>query len=210
MKIDDTKVVRQFEAEISKYANAKYGVSVSSNSNGIFLSLMLLKHKGILRDGDTIEIPKQTFVSVPMMIKNCRLNVKFRNEKWSGAYPLVHVESGENIIWDSATRFTEDMYQEPLYVLSFQAKKILKIERGGMILTNNTEYYTLLKKMRINGRTECLTQVDDKYSILGYNCYMTPSQASFGLTMFSLLPEKNKDIAGYQDYPDLSQQEIFK
>lgn len=210
MKIDDTKVVRQFENTVAKYANSKYAISVSSNSNGLFLALELLKQKGIIKEGNIIEIPKRTYTSVPMMILNVGLKIKFRDEEWNGAYPLVHIESGKNIIWDSATRFTKNMFQEPLYILSFQYKKLLPIGRGGMVLTDNKEYYEILKKLRFNGRTEGLSQAEDKYTILGYNAYLLPEQAARGLTLMTLLKEYNDDIAGYQDYPDLSKQEIFK
>ena len=208
VKVDDSQVIDIFEKEVSKYAGAKYGIAVSSNTNGIFLCLELLKHINVLRQGDIIEIPKQTYMSVPMTILNVGCRVSFRDEKWSGAYRLE--TSCTPYIYDSATRFTKDMYvKDSLYVVSFQYKKGIPIGRGGMILTDNEYFYTLLKKMCFNGRTNGVSQSEDKYVIRGWNMYLLPEQAARGLTLMTLLPEKNKDVAGYQDYPDLSTQEIF-
>ena len=206
MKVNDSKVIEMFEEEVAKYAGSKYGVAVSSNTNGIFLCLELLKYKGLLKKGDVIHVPNRTYMSVPMSILNVGCKVEFNNDKWSGAYQLIPTN-----IYDSAVRFTKDMYvQDSLYVVSFQYKKGIPMGRGGIVLTNSKEDTDLLKKMRFNGRTDGVSQADDMYSIRGWNMYMMPEQACRGLTLMTLLPEKNKDIASYQDYPDLSKQEIFK
>jgi len=208
VKVNDSQVVDIFEKEVAKYAGAKYGIAVSSNTNGIFLCLEYLIYLGELKAGmaaDTIEIPERTYMSVPMSILNAMVKLRFRDEKWSGVYNLSPTR-----IWDSAVRFTKDMYiEDSLYVVSFQYKKGIPIGRGGMILTDNKEDYETLKKMRFNGRTDGISQAEDVYTIQGWNMYMTPEQAARGLTLMTLLPEKNKDVAGYQDYPDLSRQMIF-
>ena len=206
MKIDDSKVLDIFEKEMSKYAGAKYGVAISSQTNAVFLSLELLKLKGELNKGDAITIPKQTYMSIPMTILNCGCKINFIDLKWSGAYQLF-----PTIVYDSAVRITKDMYvKNSLYCVSFQYRKGIPIGRGGMILTDSKEYYDLLHKLCFNGRTNGVSQADDIYTIRGYNMYFLPEQAARGLTLMSILPEKNKDVAGYQDYPDLSKQEIFK
>jgi hypothetical protein len=145
-------------------------------------------------------------MSVPMSILNTGSKIKFRDEKWSGSYRLEPTN-----VWDSAVRFTKDMYvKDSLYVLSFQYRKGIPMGRGGMILTDSKKYYDLLKKLRFNGRTDGISQVDDIYNIKGWNMYMTPEQAARGLTLMSVLPDKNKDTAGYQDYPDISNHPVFK
>jgi dTDP-4-amino-4,6-dideoxygalactose transaminase len=205
MKVNDSRIIEMFEEEVAKYAGSKYGVAVSSNTNGIFLALEYLKHKKILSEGDTISLPKQTYMSVPMSILNARLKIHFRDEKWSGAYRLE-----DTPIWDSAVRFTKDMYvQDSLYVVSFQYKKGISIGRGGMILTNSQDAYETLKKTRFNGRTDGIRPEEDVYVIRGWNMYMIPEQAARGLTFMTIMPEKNKDVACYNDYPDLSKQKIF-
>jgi len=198
---------------LAKYAGSKYGIAISSQTNAIFLCLELLKHEGIMSEGITIEIPKQTYMSVPMTILNARMKVKFRDEKWSGAYKLQYsrYKPEQPEIYDSAVRITKDMYvTNSLYCISFQYRKGIPIGRGGMVLTDSKEYYDLLHCLCFNGRHNGISQVNDIYTIQGWNMYMMPEQAARGLTLMSILPEKNKDVAGYQDYPDLSKQEIFK
>jgi len=206
MKINDSKIIEMFEETVASFSGSQYGIATSSNTNGIFLSIELLKHKGLLKEGDIIEIPKRTYMSVPMSILNARMKVKFREEKWSGAYQLKPTP-----IWDSAVRFTRNMFVKgSLYCVSFQYRKGIPIGSGGMILTDSKEDRELLRKMRFNGRTDGVSQADDVYTINGWNMYFLPEQAARGLTLMTLLPEKNKDIASWQDYPDLSKQEVFK
>ena len=206
MNINDSKVIEMFEEEVARYAGSKYGVAISSQTNAVFLCLELLKLKGELREGDVISIPNRTYMSIPMTILNCGCKINFLDLKWSGAYQL-----SPTIVYDSAVRFTEDMYvKDSLYCTSFQYRKGIPIGRGGMVLTDSKEYYELLHKLCFNGRANGVSQADDVYTIRGWNMYMMPEQAARGLTLMSILPEKNKDIAGFQDYPDLSKQEIFE
>jgi len=210
MNINDSKVIDMFEEEVAEYAGSRYAVAVSSNTNGIFLCFELLKQKGLIKEGDIIEVPSRTYMSVPMTVLNVGLKTKMVDKEWSGAYQLKPTN-----IWDSAVRFTKNMYvKDSLYVVSFQYRKGIPIGRGGMILTDSKENYELLKKMRFNGRTDGIPQKDDVYTIRGWNFYMIPEQAARGLTLFSIFINDGKDdgsdIAGSKDYPDLSKQEIFK
>lgn len=199
MNIDDTRVIDDFEKEVARYAGSKYGVSVSSGSNAIFLSLQYLKYIGKLKDGDEVIIPRRTYISVAMSLINSGLKIKFKNKVWSGAYELEPTG-----IYDSAVRFTKDMYiPDSLYCLSFQYRKHLSIGRGGMILTDSKYNYDKLKQFRRDGRHEGISQHEDVYQVPGWNMYMLPEQAARGLTLMTLLPEVNEDIGGSKDYPDI-------
>jgi len=209
MKINDSILISDFEQAVSRYCGSKYGVAVSSQTNAVFLCLMLLKHKGILKDKDVITLPSRTYVSIPMSVLNAGLKTNLVDKEWSGAYRLEPTN-----IYDSAVRFTKDMYiKDSLYCVSFQYRKALPLGRGGMVLTDSKEDYELLKKLRFNGRTDGIPQNEDIYTIQGWNMYMMPEQAARGLTLLSILINDNKDdgtdIAGSKDYPDLSKQEIF-
>ena len=204
--MSDIDIINEFEDTIAKYASSKYGIAVSSCTNAIFLSLHYLKWLGVIKNGDTITIPKQTYMSVPMTLINLGFKVKFVDVKWSGMYRLHPTP-----VYDSATRFTKDMYvKDSLYCLSFQYRKHLPIGRGGMILTDSKQASDWLRSARFNGRTEGKSQADDEFIIRGWNMYMMPEQAARGLTLFSILPDKNKDCANWNDYPDMSTQNIFK
>ena len=58
--ISDVDIIETFEDTIAEYAWSKYGISISSATNALFLSLLYLKEIGKLKDGDTIKLPSKT------------------------------------------------------------------------------------------------------------------------------------------------------
>jgi dTDP-4-amino-4,6-dideoxygalactose transaminase len=200
------KPVSDFEQTIADWCGSKYAVAVESGTAAIFLSLMYYRHMSGVKPGDTIDIPCFTYPSVPCSIIHAGFKPRFVQEDWEGAYQL-----GYTGIWDSALRFEKGMYDGGLVCLSFHAKKLLPIGRGGMILTDDYEAYKWLKKARFDGRDE-VPLGDDELTQLGWNMYMTPEQASRGLMLFDVyknhpkLPLKVSD----QGYPDLSKFKIYE
>jgi dTDP-4-amino-4,6-dideoxygalactose transaminase len=75
--------------------------------------------------------------------------------------------------------------------LSFHIKKHLKIGKGGMILTDDPDAVIWFKKARYEGRSEKLYHEDD-IDMLGWNMYMTPQQASHGLSLMQNYPSRRK------------------
>ncbi len=94
-----------------------------------------------------------------------------------------------------------------LQCLSFHVKKHIPIGRGGMILLDDFSAYKWLKRARFDGRSEC-AQKEDTFDMLGWNMYLTPEQASRGLTLFQAYSDED-DIDDYNTYPDLSKFEVF-
>lgn len=195
------KVVKLFEEEIQQYTGAPYAVAVDSCTSALLLCC--LRHKV-----QKVEIPRKTYLSVPQSIMHAGGQICFANEEWQGIYQLKPYQ-----IIDAAKRFTKDMYQPGFDMcLSFQAKKILKIGKGGMILTDNPESAQWYKNMRYEGRTDGKFYKEDNIKLLGYNFYMTPVEAATGLMLMQVLPDHNKD----QDedtgngYRDLLEFDLFK
>ena len=205
--MDDTEIIDGFERKIAHFSGAKYGVSISSCTNAIFLSLQYLLSIGEIKTGDTITIPSHTFLSVPCQLKLCGFKIHFTNKKWSGMYPLCPTR-----VHDCATRFTEGMFigGDNLQCLSFQYRKQLKIGRGGMVITEDKDAYEWLKMARINGRHEGVSQADEVLEFCGWNMYMTAEQCARGLTLFEALPKKNPDCGSNETYPDISKQKVFQ
>jgi len=204
----DMIVVDLFEQEVAKYSGSKYGVAISSCSNALFLSLQYLKYVGEIKDGDTIEIPSHTFLSVPCQIKHCGLKIKFEDKEWSGIYKLEPTR-----VYDCATRFTSDMFigGSALQCLSFQYKKQLKIGRGGCVITNDFDAVKWLRKARVNGRDITKTQAEDELEFSGWNMYFLPEQASRGLSLLEALPKgPHPDCGSNLTYPDISKQKVFQ
>ena len=93
--------------------------------------------------------------------------------------------------------------------LSFHIKKHLKISKGGMILTDDLEAVKWFKKARYEGRSEKLYHEDD-IDMLGWNMYMTPQQASHGLSLMQNMVKDNPDLDENNGYRDLTEFSIFK
>jgi len=192
--------VRKFEKTIATYAGSKYAVAVDSCSNALFLACLYVDMKG-----QTVTIPARTYPSVPAAIIHAGAKVKFVDQEWSGVYGLDPYP-----IIDGAKRFTKDMYVKGSYhCLSFHAKKHLPIGRGGMILTDDKDAYEWFKLARFDGREECALTDQESFSVLGWNFYMNPEQASRGLWLFGMIADDNADLVEDPPYPDLSKHKVF-
>jgi dTDP-4-amino-4,6-dideoxygalactose transaminase len=196
------KIVKLFEDEISDYTNSPYAISVDSCTNAIFLVCKYLNVK-------EVTIPSKTYLSVPQSIIHAGGNVIFDNREetnnWKGIYQLKPYP-----IYDSAKRFTSNMYIPNTFMcLSFHIKKHLKISKGGMILTDDPKACEWFRKARYEGRSEKLYHEDD-IDMLGWNMYMTPQQASHGLSLMQNIPLYNEDLNENDGYRNLTEFTVFK
>jgi dTDP-4-amino-4,6-dideoxygalactose transaminase len=191
-------VVRQFEREVAYYAGAPFCVAVNSCTMALLLACAWHKVK-------EVSIPKRTYVSVPMSIMHAGGKVTFREEEWTGEYELKPYP-----IWDSARRFTSEMYRDgTMQCVSFHWSKILGIQQGGAILHDDPAADRWLRCARFDGRTEGVPPKEDEFEFVGWHCYMSPEVAAEGLVRLSFLPRDNADLPN-SDYPDLSKIELFQ
>lgn len=194
--------IKLFEEKIAKFTGAKYAIAVDSGTNAIFLCIKYLNYKGI------VDIPKRTYMSIPMAIINAGCVPRFRDVMWNGLYKLNPLN-----IYDACSEFYPNMYQfdDHFYILSFQEKKILSLGKGGMILTNNKIAAKILRRMAFDGRNYLLGANEDNEIIIGYHMNMTPDQATKGILKFNQLNKKSYgSCSSYKTYRDLSKMEIFK
>ena len=205
IKHNPYKIVKMFEEEVAEYTNAPFAIAVDSCTNALFLSLMYYKEK--MNGGKEISIPSKTYLSVPMSIIHAGFDVVFDESKnnWSGLYKLEPAP-----IYDAAKRLTGDMYIPGNFVcLSFHIKKTLSIGKGGMILTDDANASKWFKKARYEGRSE-INYKDDNIDMLGWNMYMTPQDASHGLSLMQNYPIDVPDLGENDGYRDLRTNDIFK
>lgn len=200
-KINDPwDVVSTFESMVADYAGSKYAVTVDSCTNALFLCLKYLDAKG------EIIIPGRTYVSVPQTIVHAGCQVSFCDDEWTGTYRLNPFP-----IVDGATRFTKSMYEPGTYhCLSFHIKKVLGIGKGGMILTDDEQSVDWFKKARYEGRDIAKLYDEDMISTFGWNMYMPPEQAAYGIKKFLELGENNEDCGGSWKYNDVRRYPIFE
>lgn len=230
-------VVRDFEQAVAEYTGAPYCVSVNSCTAALMLAVawhfseMQRKvdeaHAGAAMRYTAlyppIEIPKRTYLSVPMSIIHAGGRPTFRDEEWLGYYKLAPLP-----VWDAARLFTSGMFEkiawqfigghppEPtpqhqtrMVCTSHHWSKTLGIQQGGCILHNNPDADAWLRRARFDGRTEGVAPKDDTITMVGWHCYMSPEVAAAGLVRLSHLPKHNAPLPN-DDYPDLSTMEIFK
>jgi dTDP-4-amino-4,6-dideoxygalactose transaminase len=201
------KITEDFEKALADYTGAPYVVTVDNQSNALFLALMYENVKG-----QEITIPARTYPSVPCEIIHAGAKVKFKPVKGKtikGAYQLEPTN-----VWDSALRFTADMYIPGSHMcVSFTGPyKHFKLSKGGAILTDNEEAYFWFKRARYSGRREC-SYHEDHFDMLGWNFYMMPELATRGLLLMNQFytskgqPKHNEDLE--LPYPDLSKFEVY-
>jgi dTDP-4-amino-4,6-dideoxygalactose transaminase len=216
------QVVRDFEAAVCEYTGAPYCVAVNSCTSALFLALKLCFSKDARpAEKRKVTIPSRTYISVPMQIIHAGGSVRFEDVAWRGAYLLNPYP-----IWDSARRFRRDMYRLPwkwntekvepspyndneMVCVSFQATKTLGDTQGGAILLSEDEDAAWLRRARFDGRTEGVAPKDDKFTMLGWHMYMSPDVAARLNLKLRSLPDVIPDFPN-DDYPDLSQLDIFK
>ena len=206
------KITDEFEQELAVYTGAKYVVAVDNMSNALFLALYYEHYINKSIKDKNITIPSRTYPSVPCEIIHAGLKVKWRQiegKTLTGAYQL----EGSNV-WDSALRFTADMYKPKTHMcISFTGPyKHFKLSKGGAILTDNLKAYHWFRRARYSGRREC-SYHDDNFDMLGWNFYMMPELAARGLLLMGQFynidgtKKHNKDLT--LPYPDLSKFKIY-
>jgi len=218
------QVVRDFEAALCKYTDAKYAVTTNSCTMALLLAAKwdVRKFEQGVRKADELRhaegdfrvalrdrkpmfmVPKRTYVSVPMSIIHAGGKPVFGDFDWLGEYRLA-----PSPVWDSARLFTNGMYRPGQFqCVSFHASKILGDTQGGAILHDSPEADAWLRKMRFDGRTEGVPPNQDNFTELGYHCYMSNDVAARLMLKLSVLPKYNAPLPN-DPYPDLSQFEVF-
>jgi dTDP-4-amino-4,6-dideoxygalactose transaminase len=200
------EITEALEKAISDYTGAPYCVCVDNESNALF---MALTWEGV--EGKEIIIPSHTYPSVPCEIIIAGGRVKFEESEiyLKGEYQLKPTN-----VWDSALRFTANMYRPGMHqCLSFTGQwKHLKTVKGGAILTDSVEAYNWFKRYRFSGRREC-PYADDNFDMIGKNYYMPHVLAAIGLQAmqgFYNIDGTKKEMPDISlPYPDLSKFRIY-
>jgi len=189
-----------FEEEVAHYTGAPYAVSVDSCTSALTLVCKYLKVK-------EVTIPNKTYLSVPQSIIHGGGEPIFDTNAndWVGMYQLKPYP-----IYDAAKRFTSNMYLPGTFIcLSFHIKKILKIGKGGMILTDSKEAVDWFTMARYEGRHP-INYHEDDIDYNGWNMYMTPQEAAHGLALMQNMELHNKDLGENNGYRDLTEFTLFK
>ena len=193
------KVIKKFEEEIANFYGSPYAVAVDCCTHSIELCLRYKKVK-------KFTIPKRTYLSVAFLGKKLDIDLDWKDEEWIDYYYL----GGTNII-DAAVLWKSKSYIPNTFMcLSFQYQKHLSLGRGGMILTDDNNARSALKRMSYDGRNPEIPWREQNIDSIGFHYYMTPETAELGLKK---LPEAIKTKPKQwviEDWPDLKEMDIFK
>lgn len=200
-------VVEELEKRLASWCGAPHCVAVESGTAAIFLSLQWVNRNNEF-DGVPVQIPKHTYNSIPCSIIHARMVVDFADYYWEGEYELFPLN-----IWDAALRLKPNMYHGGFQCLSGHIKKKLNIGRAGFILCEDKEAYEWLKLARFDGREPVPLQEQKEFKVLGWNMYLSPSDAARGIQLFEIYKERSdySDLpVADQKYCDLSLHPIYQ
>lgn len=193
--------IELFEQRLCEFTGAPYAVAVDRCTNAILLALESLPVTDIL------QIPKQTYISVPMTLINHGYDIELVDLNWIGGYNIAPTN-----VWDCAQGFEKDMYVPgQIQCLSFQQKKRLAIGKGGAILLDDEKLANHLRRLRHDGRNSAIPVVDEDPDdlIVGYHMYMSPDEAARGILLLNQL-DPNYKCGSSDDYPDMSKMRCFQ
>ena len=192
------KVVETLENRLAKFFGAPYAIAVDCCTHGLELCLRYTNTK-------EFSTPSRTYLSVPFLANKLNIKHTWNYIEWKDYYYLT-----DNII-DAAVLWKENSYiPETFMCISFQFQKHLSLGRGGVILTDNLEAATNLKKMSYDGRLPNIPWRDQDIKTIGYHYYMTPETAQLGLDKFEEATNTTPRQWSINDWPDLTKMTIFK
>lgn len=187
-----------FENKIADFFGAPFAIAVDSCTHGVELALRLTH-------ADTILVPNRTYLSIPFLADKLRINRLWKDEKWVDYYYIT-----ERVI-DAAVLWKPKSYIPGTYMgISFQYQKHLSLGRGGVILCDNREDASELKKMSYDGRLPNIPWREQNIQTRGYHYYMTPETAQLGLDKLQQAIETTPRQWVVTDWPDLTEMDIFK
>ena len=200
LKVIDFSVIEEFEKKIAEFFGSPYAIAVDSCTHGIELCLRLTNTKDI-------NVPKHTYLSVPMLSYKLGIGLNWRDDRWEDYYSINY--DNRKII-DAAVLWKKNSYLPNTFMsISFQYQKHLSLGRGGIILCDNKEDAIKLKKMSYDGRLPNIPWRDQNVDTIGYHYYMTPETAQLGLDKLSEAIKNKPRKWKYTDWPDLSRMSVF-
>lgn len=184
--------IKDFETQLAKFTKAPYVITTDCCTHAIELCMILDNIK-------SCQFSAYTYLSVLQTMHKLGIDYDLLDESWTGEYKFHNTR-----IWDSARRLEPGMFRKgQLQCLSFGYSKPVDIGRGGAILTDSFEDYTILSNLRYDGRNlEITPWSDQKEFSIGYHYKLNPEECVRGSKALKKYI-KNKDyIPKNTKYPD--------
>lgn len=203
--------VREFEERFADYVDAKYAVAVCNGTAALHLAALVTPKRRIA------SMPTLTFVATANALKMAGIEPVFRDigDDFNSEFVDVSVDFAGLPTWSNGviedachalgakhpiiTDFESGKIEYELVghralltCFSFHPVKAITTGEGGMVTTNNPDYYEHLKVLRDHGR------VNGECQELGYNYRMDEMSAALGLSQLRKIDrflERRKEIA---------------
>ena len=186
------EVVDKFEKAVAEFFGAPYAVSTDCCTHAVELCL---RYKNI----KNIQVPKHTYLSIPMTGWKIGIQVEWTDEHWEEYYKVA------DNIYDAAVLWRPNSYiPGTMMCISFQYRKHLSLGRAGMILCDNALDRAELIKLGYDGRHRNSSWMDQTIYQQGYHYYMTPETAQLGLEKLPAAIATPAKKWTWKDYPDIS------
>ena len=192
------EIVTKFENEVAKFFGAPYAIAVDSCTHGVELALRYT-------EANQIVVPKHTYLSIPFLANKLNINLYWKDENWVDYYYLTPYIIDAAVLWKPKSYIPNTFMG-----ISFQYQKHLSLGRGGIILTDDIEAAIQIKKMSYDGRLPNIPWRDQNIDTIGYHYYMTPETAQLGLNKLQEATKAPPRQWVVNDWPDLTQMDIFK
>ena len=184
-------IVKQFETNFCNYVGAKYGCSVSSATNAIFLSMLDKKQ--------TVNLPSM----IPPVVCNAIITsgnkINFIDDiDWVGDSYILHKFHDYKII-DSAQKVDKNQFKKEandndLMIFSFYPTKPVGSSDGGIIVSNDFEKIKWFKEATMNGMTYAHNNWDRTIKFPGYKMYMNSIQCYIANKNLDILDDKKSKL----------------
>jgi len=205
------EVVEEFEKQIAAFFGAPFAVATDSCTSGVELCLRLM-------NVDEIIVPRNTYVSIPMLAKKLGIKLKWYYEgwEWKGHYILASCYDVEEKFWydihDAAVLWKANSYiGGSMMVISCQKQKHLSVGRLGVILLDNEKKAKELKKLSYDGRISMIPWREQNISSFGIHAYCQPELAALALGKLPKAIESEPRKWSIKDWPDLvKSMDVFK
>lgn len=197
-------IMKIFEEKMSNYTGAPYVTVTDCCTHALELCLRYKQLQG--ESIPEIVLPARTYVSVPMMLKKLGIRYQLKDQHWRG----YHYLEPTNVV-DMAVRFTKDCYIPNSHCcVSFGSRKVLKINRGGAILTDDPIAHRYFQLARADGRNfEFIPwETQRSYDVLGFHYNLSLDDCARGILLMDEHAKQgsvNADAMDSRDYPDLKE-----
>jgi dTDP-4-amino-4,6-dideoxygalactose transaminase len=171
-------IVREFERNFCDYVGAKYGCSLNSATNAIYMVMDCPRSFM-----EIVEVPSMIPPVVINALINARQEIMFAdNWGWIGRdYELY--EDGEIRIVDSAQRVSRNQYalesikESDIMIFSHYPTKPVGSCDGAMVVSNDKDFIENLRMLSMNGMSQEENNWERTQKAVGHKMYMNSIQA---------------------------------